>query len=92
MNIYEHIADMALEGKELTDEQAMAVLECPDEDLLKLLHAAYQVRKQFYGNKVKLNMIINTKSGLCPENCGYCAQSIVSKAPIEKYSMMKKKK
>ena len=26
---------------------------------------------------------------MCPENCGYCAQSIVSKAPIEKYSMMK---
>jgi biotin synthase len=90
MNIYEHMAEAVLEGKELTDEQAMAVLDSPDEDLLPLLHAAYKVRKQFYGNKVKLNMIINTKSGLCPENCGYCAQSIVSKAPIEKYSMMKK--
>lgn len=90
MSVYEHMADTVLEGKELTDEQAMAVLESPDEELLPLLHAAYKVRKQFYGNKVKLNMIINTKSGLCPENCGYCAQSIVSKAPIEKYAMMKK--
>lgn len=35
-------------------------------------------------------MIMNTKSGLCPENCGYCSQSIVSQAPVEKYSMMKK--
>jgi biotin synthase len=35
-------------------------------------------------------MIINTKSGLCPENCGYCSQSIVSNAPIEKYRMVDK--
>src|SRR5690625_7018529 len=35
-------------------------------------------------------MIINTKTGLCPENCGYCAQSIYAKTPIEKYKMMDK--
>ncbi|QTD39877.1 biotin synthase BioB [Sporosarcina sp. Te-1] len=86
---YEALADRALRGEGLTDAEALAVLESPDEDLLQLLHAAYKVRKHYYGNKVKLNMIINTKSGLCPENCGYCAQSIVSKAPIEKYAMMK---
>ncbi|MFD1706026.1 biotin synthase BioB [Siminovitchia sediminis] len=90
MNRFDQMAEMVLEGKELTDEQAMEVLECPDDELLSLLNAAYKVRRKFYGNQVKLNMIINTKSGLCPENCGYCAQSIVSKAPIEKYSMMKK--
>src|SRR5699024_1977179 len=37
-----------------------------------------------------LNMIISTKTGYCPENCGYCAQSINSTAPIEKYTMMSK--
>lgn len=90
MNNFDLLAKKVLEGKELTDGEALSILQCPDEELLLLLHAAYNVRKHFYGNKVKLNMIINTKSGLCPENCGYCAQSIVSKAPIEKYSMMKK--
>lgn len=39
---------------------------------------------------MKLNMIINAKSGLCPENCGYCSQSIVSTAPIEKYTLLDK--
>lgn len=86
---YEALADRVLQGEILTDAEAMAILESPDEDLLPLLHAAYKVRKRYYGNKVKLNMIMNTKSGLCPENCGYCAQSIVSKAPIEKYAMLK---
>ncbi|MFL8937839.1 biotin synthase BioB [Rossellomorea oryzaecorticis] len=85
--------DLALEviqGKELSDGEALSILQCPDGELLELLNGAYQIRKHYYGNKVKLNMIINTKSGLCPENCGYCSQSIVSKAPIEKYAMVDK--
>lgn len=89
MTFYKELADRVLSNGELSDEEALAILDCPDDDLLPLLHASYKIRKHYYGNKVKLNMIINTKSGLCPENCGYCAQSIVSKAPIEKYAMMK---
>ncbi|MFJ8236517.1 biotin synthase BioB [Ureibacillus sp. NPDC094379] len=87
---YGLLATKVLEGYEITDTEALAILESPDDELLSLLHATYQIRKHYYGNKVKLNMIINTKSGLCAENCGYCSQSIVSKAPIEKYPMMKK--
>ncbi|RZT23434.1 biotin synthase BioB [Fictibacillus sp. BK138] len=84
------LAEKVLQGEEVTNEEALSILECPDEDLLLLLHGAYQVRKHYYGNLVKLNMIINTKSGACPENCGYCSQSIVSTAPIETYRMMDK--
>lgn len=89
MTDFHRLAEQVLTGYELSDEEAFAILESPDDELLTILDAAYKIRKHFYGNKVKLNMIINTKSGLCPENCGYCAQSIVSKAPIEKYAMMK---
>jgi biotin synthase len=84
------LAEKVLQGKEITNDEALSILECPDEDLLLLLHGAYQIRKHYYGNLVKLNMIINTKSGACPENCGYCSQSIVSTAPIETYRMMDK--
>ncbi|HWI50293.1 MAG TPA: biotin synthase BioB [Rummeliibacillus sp.] len=86
---YAKLAQQVIEGYKITDEEALAILECPDIDLLKVLDASYQIRHHYFGNKVKLNMIINTKSGLCPENCGYCSQSIVSKAPVEKYPMMK---
>lgn len=89
MTKYGEWADRVLAGGQLTDEEGLAILNSPDEDLLQLLHASYKIRSHYFGNKVKLNMIINTKSGLCPENCGYCAQSIVSRAPIEKYAMMK---
>ncbi|UOR10518.1 biotin synthase BioB [Halobacillus amylolyticus] len=90
MQNWKLLADKVLQGEEVTDQEALAVLECSNEELLELLHSAYQVRKRYYGNRVKLNMIINTKSGFCPENCGYCAQSRDSAAPIQKYRMMDK--
>ncbi|KAB8138042.1 biotin synthase BioB [Gracilibacillus oryzae] len=90
MNNWNFLAEKVLLGEELTDQEAHTVLRCPDEEILELLHSAYQVRKHYYGNRVKLNMIINTKSGFCPENCGYCAQSRDSSAPIQKYRMMDK--
>ncbi len=89
MTTFKSLAERVLDGHVLTDEEALSILQCSDEDLLLLLHASYAIRKKYFGNKVKLNMIINTKSGLCPENCGYCAQSIISTAPIEKYAMLK---
>ncbi|OIK13734.1 biotin synthase BioB [Bacillus sp. MUM 13] len=90
MGDWKQLAFRVLDGYELTDEEALSILESPGEQLLELLQGAYTIRHHYYGNKVKLNMIINTKSGLCPENCGYCSQSSVSTAPIQKYRMMDK--
>jgi biotin synthase len=90
LSLWEVLADKALNNECLTREEALEVLSSSDEELLNLLQAAYRVRKHHYGNKVKLNMIINAKSGLCPEDCGYCSQSIISTAPIEKYSLLDK--
>lgn len=80
----------ALNGECLTVEEGLAVLEADDDEVLPLMQAAFHVRKHFYGKKVKLNMIINAKSGLCPEDCGYCSQSIVSTAPVQKYTLLDK--
>ena len=90
MGYWNELALGVLNGNELSDAEALSILDCPDQELLELLQAAYIIRHHYYGNRVKLNMIINTKSGLCPENCGYCAQSSVSEAPIQKYKMMDK--
>ncbi|MGD6795008.1 biotin synthase BioB [Metabacillus indicus] len=84
------LANEVINGKVLTGEESLEVLTCDDDEILSLLHGAFLIRKHYYGKKVKLNMIVNTKSGLCPENCGYCSQSSISTAPIEKYRMMNK--
>ncbi|WPK11367.1 biotin synthase BioB [Lysinibacillus louembei] len=87
---WQQLANDVIEGKMLTNHEALAILHIPDEELLPLLHGAYTIRKHYYGNKVKLNMIMNAKSGYCPENCGYCSQSSISTAPIDKYPFITK--
>ncbi|MCY8673411.1 biotin synthase BioB [Bacillus haynesii] len=90
MNQWMELAERVLDGGEVTEKEALSILECPNDEVLLLMHAAFQIRKRYYGKKVKLNMIMNAKSGLCPENCGYCSQSSISKAPIDSYRMVDK--
>ncbi|GHI16218.1 hypothetical protein Scinn_56810 [Streptomyces virginiae] len=42
-----------------------------------------------FGRRVKLNYLVNLKSGLCPEDCSYCSQRLGSKAEILKYTWLK---
>lgn len=85
-----HLAERILEGHEITKEECFKILNTNDDNILALMDAAFMIRKRYFGKKVKLNMIISTKTGYCPENCGYCAQSIDSTAPIQKNTMMSK--
>src|ERR671935_2737363 len=88
VTLWEELADRALDGLAPARDEALAVLRSDDLDLLAVLNAAFRVRRQHFGLKVKLNMIVNAKSGICPEDCGYCSQSIVSTAPVPKYSLL----
>jgi biotin synthase len=82
------LADKSLSGEEFTREEAAAILEWPNEDILGLMGAAYKVRRAYFGNKVRLNYLVNIQSGICQEDCGYCSQSSQSDAPVEKYKLM----
>ena len=57
---------------------------------MQLVHEAYKVRYQHFGNRVHVQVLKNIKSGLCSEDCRYCAQSRISKADIEKYPLISK--
>lgn len=82
------IESKALQNEPLTPEEAAGILAWPDEDILSLVAVASKARQKFFGKRVKLNYLVNVKSGLCPEDCHYCSQSKDSKAPIEKYPLM----
>src|SRR5699024_10251863 len=90
MNNWDELADKVIDGYVINQEEALSILNSSNDEIFNLMNAAYKIRKNYYGKKVKLNMIMNVKSGYCPENCGYCSQSIDSKAPIEKYTMLTK--
>lgn len=85
---FQMFAERSIAGEVLSREECRQVLGCPDTRLLDLLAAAYRVRERFCGHRVHLHMLINAKSGLCPEDCHYCSQSAVSTAEIEKYPLV----
>jgi len=85
---YTRLAEKALAGGLLTREEMGSVLQAPDDELLPLLQAAFLVRKHHFGRKVRLHVLMNAKSGLCPEDCAYCSQSSISTARIERYPLL----
>ncbi len=89
---WQRLADRVLAGDILSADEALAVLGCPDDELLELLAAVYRVRRRWFGNQVQLYFLMNAKSGLCPEDCGYCSQSKVSEAEIPRYNLLSREK
>jgi biotin synthase len=82
------LADQALAGVLPTRDEALAVLHASDDELPAQIAAAWRVRRHHWGNRVRLHFLLNAQSGLCPEDCGYCSQSKVSAAEIDKYPML----
>ncbi len=91
-NKWNLLADRVMAGHPLTRDEGLGILHAPDEELIDLLAATFRVRRQHFGLKVQLYYLKNAKSGLCPEDCGYCSQSAVSDAPIERYAMLNEAK
>ncbi len=85
---YQQIAELSLSGGGIDKDQALGVLSCPDDKLLLLLHAAYQVRHAFFKNRVQVQILTNAKSGFCSEDCHFCAQSSISSAKIDKHTLL----
>jgi len=84
----DRITDAALRLTPLTRAQALAVLGSADDELLDVVAAAARVRRAFFGNRVKLNYLVNMKSGLCGEDCHYCSQRRGSLAGVLRYSWL----
>nr|WP_104108531.1 biotin synthase BioB [Arthrobacter sp. N199823] len=88
-NYFADLASRQLDGATLTREEALAILESADDQLLDLVAAAARLRRTHFANTVKVNYLVNLKSGLCPEDCTYCSQRLGSAAQILKYTWLK---
>lgn len=86
------LAERVLAGHALTETEGLAILGCPDDQLLDLLSAAFRVRRRYWGKTVQLYFLMNAKSGLCPEDCSYCSQSKISTAEIPRYNFLSRDK
>lgn len=74
------------EGGMLTSEEALWLLEeAPFEELCEVAH---RITVAYASRKFDMCSIINAKSGRCPENCKWCAQSVHHHTGVEEYGLV----
>ncbi|MCD8329294.1 MAG: biotin synthase BioB [Lachnospiraceae bacterium] len=80
------LAQEIIDGRRLTREDDLSFfLTC---DLEELCEGADRIRAHCVGEKVDLCAIINGRSGRCPEDCKYCAQSVYNHTNCEVYDFL----
>ncbi len=82
------IGDKVLEGKDVSMKDALPLLEARGPDILDLAAVANRVREEFNGNKIDLCSLLSAKSGRCPEDCAFCAQSARYKTEAPVYPLL----
>ena len=89
MNALE-LAQEIIDGRRITRADNLSFfLTC---DLSELCEGADRIRAYFVGDKVDLCSIINGRSGRCPEDCKYCAQSAHNHTDCEVYDFLPEEK
>ncbi|HWI40121.1 MAG TPA: biotin synthase BioB [Verrucomicrobiae bacterium] len=84
--------ERVLGGEMVTETEALRLAELQGSDLLALFLGATRLRERFVGKEIHLCSIINAKSGRCPENCAFCAQSAHHKTAAPVYPMVEEER
>lgn len=69
------LAEKVIAGGAITEEEARRLIRTRDEDTMLLLAMADKIRQKYCGSAVDFCAILNARSGHCPEDCRFCAQS-----------------
>ncbi len=85
------LAQQVLAGYRLDHAEARQLAEL-DDSMEDLLYAANRIRKRFRGTEVDFCSIINAKSGRCPEDCKFCAQSARYRTSAPEYPLLESDK
>lgn len=77
-----------ISGKSISFEEAGKLL-C-SQDILSLAYSANVITRKFNGYSIDIESLLNAKSGKCPEDCSFCAQSSFYNTKISKYPLLPK--
>ncbi len=75
-----------LSGEDICLEEAQRLLNSNDID--SLIRCSNTITRRFNGDLVDVETLVNAKSGACPEDCSFCAQSSRYKTGINKYELL----
>ncbi|SMC23682.1 biotin synthase [Desulfacinum hydrothermale DSM 13146] len=76
-----------LDGQEVNAEEALNLMAIDGPAVYDLLAAANRIARSFKGCRVELCGIMNAKSGRCPEDCAFCAQSVHHRTQAPVYGL-----
>jgi biotin synthase len=82
------LGDKVLSGGFATMKDVVPLLEAKGPDIMELASVANRIRVNFVGNQIDLCSLLNAKSGRCPEDCAFCAQSVHYKTEAPAYPLM----
>jgi biotin synthase len=77
-----------LEGGTISFEEAEMLLRT--NEIGMLAECANTITRTFNGDRVDIETLVNAKSGRCPEDCSFCAQSSFYDTGIKKYPLLSK--
>lgn len=79
-----------MEGGEITFEESMKLIEIENgsEAFAYLLEAAREITFHFNSSEPGLCSLVNAKSYLCGEDCGFCSQSVRFDTRVNRYKLM----
>jgi biotin synthase len=86
------IKEKLLAGGHIKQEEACGLASLEGPDLFDFFGMANRLREKRFGRQVSLCAIINAKSGKCPEDCSFCAQSSHHNTNIESYPLVDRNK
>ena len=73
-----------------TDWSIAEIRELFDTPLIPLVRQASDVHQQFHDPEVvHVNQLLSIKTGACPEDCGYCSQSVHNNTGVKPEPLMK---
>jgi len=76
-----------LSGEGISEDEALELTASYSDYLYEILSITDRVRKRFHGLEVNLCSIVNAKSGLCAEDCSFCAQSVKYNTGVDTFSL-----
>ncbi|MFQ5585741.1 MAG: biotin synthase BioB [Thermodesulfobacteriota bacterium] len=82
------LEEKALSGSGISTEEGRRLVRLPETNLFDILASTERIRRHFKGVDVNLCSIVNAKSGLCAEDCTFCAQSSRYNTGVDTYPML----